>query len=156
MKKTFLFLIAMGLLCASCEKTPVNEWNRFYGFTKDDIVGHYDANPDESLYEELPTEGVTVYNTVTIDITSLQDNMVSLRIVIPHVINKAFSGVINGDDSTSDLILNGFGEDIMATVYKNSKGQIRMHGRVKGDRHHRDGDPVINVYGFDVLKADAK
>ena len=121
MKKTILFLIALGLLCASCEKTPVNEWNRFYGFTKDDIAGHYEANPDESLYEELPTEGVTVYNTATIDITSLQDNMVSIRIVIPHVINKVFSGVVNGDDSTSDLILNGFCENIMATVYKNSK-----------------------------------
>ena len=156
MKKTILFLIALGLLCASCEKTPVNEWNRFYGFTKDDIAGHYEANPDESLYEELPTEGVTVYNTATIDITSLQDNRVSLRIVIPHVINKVFSGVVNGDDSTSDLILNGFGENIMATVYKNSKGQIRMHGRVKGDRHQRDEDPVIEIYGFDVLKADTK
>ncbi|MBR4147079.1 MAG: hypothetical protein IKU00_04210 [Bacteroidales bacterium] len=154
MKKASLFLIALCLLCLSCEKTPVNEWDRFYGFTKDDIVGHYEANPDESLYQELPTQGVTVYSNATIDITSLSGNSISIRIVIPSVINKVFSGAVNNEENSSDLVLRNFNEDIMMTVYKNSKGQIRMHGRVKRYRYDSDGILIdSNYYGFDVIKS---
>ena len=153
MKKAFLILIAIGLLCTSCEKTPVSEWSRYYGYTKDNIVGHYDANPDESLYEALPTEGVTVYDNATVDITALSDDLISLRIVIPDVINKVFSGAINAEESSSDLVLHNYNEDVMATIYKNSKGQVRLHGRVK--HYYYNANNVLvnsNNYGFDVIK----
>ena len=154
MKKTSLFLVAICLLFLSCEKTPVNEWDRFYGFSKDDIVGHYEANPDESLYQDLPTPGVTVYNNATIDITPLSDNAISIRLVIPSVINKVFSGAFNNDEESSDLVLRNFNEDIMVTVYRNDKGQIRLHGREKRYRYDADGNLVdSNYYGFDVIKS---
>lgn len=147
------FLAAFSLVFVSCEKTPVNEWSRFYGFTQADIIGHYDANPDESLYQDLPTEGVAVYDNVTIDIVAVSENSISLRIVIPDVINRNFSGAIFTDEQNSDLTLHGFNEDIMMTVYKNNKGQIRFHGRVKHYYYNANNELVnSNNYGFDVIK----
>ena len=40
MKKASLLIIAIIFLCAACNKNNENEWNRFYGFTQTDIVGH--------------------------------------------------------------------------------------------------------------------
>ena len=158
MKKTFLLLIGIALFFASCEKTPIKEWGRGYGYTQADIIGHYEANPDESLYEELPTEGVAVYNNASMDISALSETLISLHIVIPEKINKTFSGAIDmTDDNRSDLILHGFNEDIMMTVYKNAKGQVRFHGRVKHYFYDAQGDLVnSNNYGFDVIKEDAE
>ncbi len=155
MKKTLLLLIGIVLILASCEKPPVNEWERFYGFTQADIVGHYEANPDESLYEELPTEGVVVYNNASMDITALSETLISLHIVIPEHINRTYSGTIDmTDENRTELIFHGFNEDIMMTVYKNSKGQVRFHGRVKHYYYDAEGTLVnSNIYGFDVIKA---
>lgn len=153
--KTF-WVIILGLLfiSTSCNKTPVgSEWSRFYGFTATDIAGHYEANPDESLYEDLPTEGVEIYDNATIDIVALSESSVSLRIVIPSVLNKSFSGTVYTTDQSSDLALQGFNEDIMMTVYKNNKGQVRFHGRVKHYYYNADNELVnSNNYGFDVIK----
>lgn len=151
-----LLAIAIGLLFVSisCKKSPTeSEWSRFYGYTKNDIVGHYEANPDESLYQDLPTEGVAVYDNATIDIVELSENSISLRIVIPGVLNKNFSGAIYTNEQISDLTLQNFNEDIMMTVYKNSKGQVRFHGRVKHYYYNADHELVnSNNYGFDVIK----
>ena len=152
---SILLTLVLGLafINTSCEKTPENEWNRFYGYTANDIAGHYDANPDESLYEELPTQGVAVYDNATVEIQALSENQVSLRIIIPNVINRVFSGTVFTDESVSDLILHNFQEDISMTVYKNKENQIRLHGRVK--RYRYDQDNVLvdsDNYGFDVIK----
>ena len=155
MKKTALSLITLCLLFVSCGKSSQEEWSRFYNFTQNDIVGHYEANPDESLYEELPTTGVAVYDNATIDIQSSGGNQVSLRIVIPGTINKAFSGTVIPDEDSSDLMLVNNNEDISMTVYKNSQNQIRLHGRVK--RYHYDSHQVLvdsDNWGFDVLKTE--
>lgn len=154
--KTILAIV-FGLLfiSTSCNKTPVeSEWSRFYGFTVTDIVGHYEANPDESIYQDLPTDGVEVYDNATIDIVAPSQNSISLRVVIPGVINKSFSGIVNSNDDSSDLVLNNYNEDIRMTVYKNNKGQVRFHGRVKHYFYNADHELVnSNNYGFDVIKA---
>ena len=158
MKQTASILIAILFLFASCGKDSKNEWSRFYGFTQADIVGHYESNPDESLYEELPTAGITVYDNVTIDIGAVGSTAVSLHIVIPGKINKTFSGTINtNDDHHSDLVLNnGNNEDVMMTVYKNEDGRVRFHGRVKHYYYNADNELVNSInWGFDVVKEDA-
>ncbi len=157
MKKTCLFLlICTAFLCASCGKTDDNEWSRFYGFTQTDIVGHYEANPDESLYEELPTAGIEVYREVSIDLTAQSETLLSLHIVIPGTINKTFTGTIDmNDEHRSDLVLNNFNEDIMMTVYKNEEGQVRFHGRVKHYYYNAEGElSSSRNWGFDVLKQE--
>lgn len=155
-RSCFLLLICTVFLCASCEKTEDNEWNRFYGFTQTDIVGHYEANPDESLYEELPTAGIEVYRDVSIDLTAQSETLLTLHIVIPGTINKTFTGTIDmNDEHRSDLVLNNFNEDIMMTVYKNEEGQVRFHGRVKHYYYNAEGElSSSRNWGFDVLKQE--
>lgn len=156
MKKNMIIaalLAALSLVFVSCEKTPVNEWSRFYGYTRADILGHYDANPDESLYQDLPTEGVAVYDNASIDIVAVSENSISLRITIPEVISKSFSGAIYTEDQNPDLSLQNYNDDIRMTVYKNNKGQVRLHGRVKHNYYNADHELVnSDNYGFDVVK----
>ena len=145
------------ILFASCKKDPT--WERFFGFAKEDVIGHYVANPDESLYEELPTEGVKVYDNAVIDITSLSDNLISIKLNIPDIItNKTFSGPVYSANDNSDIVLqNSNNEDIEMTVYKNEKGQVRLHGRLK--RYHYDVNHVLidsDNYGFDVIKEEVR
>lgn len=162
MKKTSLLFIALCLLFASCGKDPQPEWGRFYGFTQADVVGHFEANPNESLYQELPTEGVAVYDNATMDIEAVGTTALSLHIVIPGIINKTFSGPIDmTDENRSDItmtnVINPLNkEDIMMTVYKNDKGQVRFHGRVK--RYYYENNDGVTIlkhsdnWGFDVIK----
>lgn len=163
MKRAALLLISFCFLFATCEKNPVDTWSRFYGFNQVDIVGHYEANPDESIYEELPA-GMVVYDNATIDIGAVGDYSISLHIIIPGVIDKSFSGPLEmSNDHRSDITLTNIinttnKEDIMMTVYTNDDGQVRFHGRVK--RYYYVVDNVTNQlildksdnWGFDVIK----
>ena len=163
MRKAPILIIAITLLLASCGK-PKEEWNRFYGFTQADVVGHYEANPDESLYEPLPTEGVAVYDNATMDISAVGNASISLHVVIPGTINKTFSGPINmSDENRSDITLtnvinNTNKEDVMMTVYKNEEGRVRFHGRVKRYYYRIDNETHQLIlersdnWGFDVIK----
>jgi len=163
MRKATLIITAITFLLASCGK-PEEEWSRFYGFTQEDIVGHYEANPDESLYEELPTSGITVYDNVTMEVGAVGDHSLSIRIVIPGVGTKTFSGAIDmSDDNRSDIILTNVinttnKEDIMMTVYKNAEGRARFHGRVKRYYYRFNTEThELSLYrsdnwGFDVIK----
>lgn len=166
MKKASLLLIAISLLFASCGKDPESEWSRFFGFTQADVIGHYEANPDQSLYEELPTEGVAVYNNASLDVVAVGSSSVSVHIIIPDKINKTFSGPLNtstdqGSDITLTTIINTYNkEDIWMTVYKNDKGQVRFHGRVKR-YYYRLNQDTQQIYlhhsdnwGFDVIKEE--
>ena len=165
MKKTSLFLIAITLLFASCGKEPEKEWSRFYGFTQADVIGHYEANPDESLYQDLPTEGVDIYDNAVIDISAAGSTSISLHIVIPGVINKSFSGPLDVANNNrteitlTNILSSSSKEDIMMTVYKNDKGQVRFHGRVK--RYYYSTEPghenelvKSNNWSFDVIKEE--
>ncbi len=165
MRKISLLLIALSLLFASCGKDPEKEWGRFYGFTQADVVGHYEANPDESLYEALPTEGVTVYNNASMDVSAVGSTAVSIHIVIPGKVNKTFSGPLDmSDENRSDIallnVINSLNkEDLLMTVYKNEQGQVRFHGRVKRYYYeiNTDGSIVLKRsenWGFDVIKQE--
>ncbi len=162
MKRTALLLMAISLLFASCNKEPENEWSRFYGFTQADVVGHYEANPDESLYEPLPTEGIAVYDNASMDVVAVGSSAASIHIVIPGKVNKSFSGSITlaSSDIVMTNVINSFNkEDIMMTVYKNDKGQVRFHGRVKRYYYENDTNGTIYLkrsdnWGFDVIKQE--
>ena len=163
MRKAPLLIIAITLLLASCGK-PEEEWSRFYGFTQADVVGHYEANPDQSLYDELPTSGIAVYNNASMDVAAVGEHSLSIHFVIPGKVNKTFSGPIDmHDEDRSDIVLTTVinttnKEDIWMTVYKNDQGQVRFHGRVKRYYYRYDSDTEeyylyrSDNWGFDVIK----
>lgn len=160
MKRISVFiLIFLGFFfcSASCNQEK-EEWERFYGYTKADVIGHYEANPDSSLYEELPTVGVEVYPNAVIDITEYNEDMVNIHIVIPNVWYKNFRGFValNENDSNISLGNDSDGSDILMTVYRNKHNQVRLHGRAR--ERHLWHDPVSYdwiIYGFDVIKQPA-
>ncbi len=154
---TLLATVLCVFLFASCDKDPVNEWQRFWGYTKADLIGHYDANPDESLYETLPTAGVKVYPNASVEVIDLSENLVSVRLTIPGTVNIVFSGTVYSASDNSDFVLANGNDDIRMTVYKNSKGDVRFHGVQK--RYFYDANHVLdhsNNYGFDVIKKAAQ
>ena len=120
------------------------------------MVGHYEANPDQSVYEELPTEGVTIYPTATVDIIDLSGDMVTVRVTIPDVLNQAFSNVVESDENSSDMDFNNFNETLHITVYKDADNRIRLHGSVRqqGAGNDQNGFPIYTFYGFDVIKTE--
>lgn len=161
MKKASLFLSILGMLLlqSACHKNPQSEWERFYGYTKADLLGHYEANPDDSYYEELPTEGVVIYRTAVIDITEYDENLVNIRVTIPNYLNRTFRGAvaINQSEIDSDVhISESDGSDILMTVYRNKKQQVRLHGRTRRPKHwDENGIPDdYYLYGFEVVKTD--
>lgn len=144
---------------SSCEKSQDNEWERFYGYTKADIIGQYEANPDDECYPDLPTDGIEIYRDVTIEITEIGENqnLVRFHIVIPDVINKYYTGVANPSENDSELAFNNsaYHEDVLMTVYKNKKNQVRLQGRERRCTYNSEGEVVdCNVHGFDVIKAE--
>ena len=155
MKKTFLFLVASLLLCVSCEKTPINQWKNLYDFTRADIIGHYEANPDESVYEPLPTPGVVFYDNAVVDITAVSENQFSMHLFIPDMLNRFFTGALDTTSHYSGFILRNYNEEVFVTTYTNSQNQVRLDGYLK--HYHYNSDGVLtdsDFYGFDVIKQE--
>lgn len=157
MRKTALHLsLALGLLIlfSSCEKPKEKTWISFYDFTVADIVGTYSANTDESVYEDSPTPGTTVYQNATVTITELSESNISVRVVIPDQINKAFTGSIETNNSLAIIKLTqGLYETFTANVYKDSQNRIRLNGNESRSIYDANGELVDKkVYGFDVVK----
>jgi len=141
------------IFLTSCEKEAVDEWHRFWGFTNQDIAGHYDANPDESIYKPLPTAGIVVYSNASMEVTALAGKGVSIQINIPSVINRTFSGTVYTSEGNSDIVIENGNYDIRMTVYKNDTGGVRFHGRVQQFYINADNERTnLHTYGFDVLK----
>ena len=153
MKKSFLFLIAALLLCSACEKTPVSQWQNLYNFTHADLLGHYEANPDESVYEEYPTPGVAVYNNAVIDITAITETQFSFHLFIPDKLNRFFTGGLDTTSVYSEIILRNYNEEVFITTYTNSQNQLRLAGYMKHYYYNSEGElSNSDFYGFDYIK----
>lgn len=156
MKRTALILITVSLFLTACHKDPKEQWTTFYGFTTADVQGHYNANPDESIYDvEYPTEGIDIYDNATIEIIANSESNISLHIVIPSQLSRLFSGSIDlFNESRSVIALNNTSnENLILTVYKNDQGQVRLHGRVQHLYYDSEGVPIKSVmWYFDVIK----
>lgn len=160
MKKLFvIFALLIGTTSLiSCDKTNDDEWNRFFGYSKADIIGHYESTPNEEYYSEMPTQGVTVHRNVTIDIADAGgESYVNLHIVIPDIINVHFTGAVQLNGNDSDMAFNNNTtytiEDFLVTVYKDKNGHIRMHGRERNGRKDSEGEVIsCKTRCFDVIK----
>ena len=159
MRKTALslfILLSLLVLSISCEKQKEKTWSSFYDFTVADIAGSYVSNPDESIYEESPTAGTSLYDNVSLTITELSDNNISVRIIIPDQINKVFTGSIEPNNSLAIIKLSqGFYESFTANVYKDSQNRIRLSGNESISYYDANGEVVDKkVHGFDVIKVE--
>lgn len=149
MKKVMMIVAAMVLLMTGCQPEK-DEWSRFYGFTKADIVGNYIANPDESCYEDYPVEDVTTHRNAQVDVIDLGGDLVEVRVAIPNVIHKSYTGVVGTEGHDTEIIFSDYSDnDLVLDVYKNTQNQVRLHGRV---RQVVTAGILTKVDVFDVVK----
>ena len=131
MKKIILgILMGMVLMTTSCQKENVDEWTRFTTFVKEDLIGHYEANPDETYYEDYPVQDMTVHRNATVNIRNYSGNLIEVQVVIPELLNQTFTGTPNVEGYNSNLLMHNTSCDLILDVYKNDKNQIRLHGSV--------------------------
>ena len=131
MKKIILgILMGMVLMTTSCQKENVDEWTRFTTFVKEDLIGHYEANPDETYYEDYPVQDMTVHRNATVNIRNYSGNLIEVQVVIPELLNQTFTGTPNVEGYNSNLLMHNTACDLILDVYKNDKNQIRLHGSV--------------------------
>ena len=149
-------VLSLLVLFNACEKPVEKTWTSFYDFTVADIEGTYTANPDESVYEDSPTSGTNLYDNASLTITALSDNNISVRIIIPDLINRVFTGSIEQNNSLALIKLTqGLYESFTANVYKDSQNRIRLNGNESHSIYNANGELTDKkIYGFDVIKAE--
>ena len=171
-KMRFMALLLMvGAMMLACKKDDAKEWQQFYDFTLDDIKGTYEFSYVSSAFDGL-TE--TTYSHIcedaTVSVSSYLGSESSIEFKVnckKETFNKSFTGrpAINED---KPFLLNMASPNtsenpdytLTAYVYKNAKGDIRLHGfarHIYYETVYENGIPhkviksMINYY-FDVRK----
>jgi hypothetical protein len=171
-KMRFMALLLMvGALMVACKKDDAKEWQQFYDFTLDDIKGTYDFSYVSSAFDGLTeTSYCHICEDANISVSSYLGSESSIEFKVnctKATFNKSFTGkpAINEDDA---FLLNMSSPNtseypdytLTVYVYKNAKGNIRLHGyarRVYYETVYENGIPVKKVksmtnYYFDVIK----
>ena len=171
-KMRFMALLLMvGAMMLACKKDDAKEWQQFYDFTLDDIKGTYAFSYVSSAFDGLME---TSYSHICDDANITVSNYLGSESSIEFKMNckkvsfnKSFTGkpAINEDDP---FLLNMASPNssenpdytLTAYVYKNAKGDIRLHGFarriyyeivVENGVNHKRVKSMINYY-FDVKK----
>lgn len=131
-------LCLMGLFLASCGDSKT-EWENFYGYTNDDIIGTYSFSNVPDAFEGV--EGVDRYacDNAEISIAPYSGRQVEFKINCPSQgFNRTFTGVPSPNDGDFMVRMSsgykpyGNGKlrayNMTGYVLKNEKQQLRMHG----------------------------
>ena len=171
-KMRFMALLLMvGAMMLACKTDGAKEWQQLYDFTLDDIKGTYAFSYVSSAFDGLME---TSYSHICDDANITVSNYLGSESSIEFKMNckkvsfnKSFTGkpAINEDDP---FLLNMASPNssenpdytLTAYVYKNAKGDIRLHGfarHIYYETVYQNGIPhkvvksMINYY-FDVIK----
>jgi len=162
-------LLMLGLLFVSCEKQPqASEWNKVYGYTVGDIVGSYTPSNNPDAFDGLVENAYChICEDAKIDITAGSGSSIQFVLKCPSDnLNKTFEGLprVTDDDFLINMKLpsgNPYPDyELTSYVYKNAKGDIRLHGFARHIIYeivYEDGNAVHKVkdkinYYFDVIK----
>ncbi len=130
----------LGLSLASCNENKTTEWENYYGYTNDDIIGTYSYSNVADAFDGIDGEGGRyACDNAEISVTRYSGSQVELNINCPsHSFNRTFTGVPspNSDDfmvhMSSGYKPYGNGKlrayNLTGYVLKNAKQQVRMHG----------------------------
>ncbi|MBR6930048.1 MAG: hypothetical protein IKH61_07445 [Bacteroidales bacterium] len=164
-------LLVLGLLFVSCEKQPQeSEWEKYYGYTNAEIAGSYSFSNVADAFDGL-TEGAYCHicPDAKIDIVGwLGSNIVQFNVNCPsNEFNRTFEGRPRLTDD--DFLINMKypsshphpDYELTAYVYKNKRGNIRLHGFARHITYETHVDTNNNTvyqvtakvnYYFDVIK----
>ena len=155
-------LCVLGVLFVSCNKDK-KEWNYYYGYTLQDIMGSYSASNVSDVFQDLSENPYChICNDAQITITSNE-----VRVLCPSDdFSKTFPmpQATNEDEfmiNTSNPSWSTHPDyELVTYVYKNDKGEIRLHGfarHVVYEVVYNENGAVYQVkskvnYYFDVIK----
>lgn len=160
-----LMLMALGLMLVSCGKTQKTEWNHYYGYTNTDIVGTYRFSNLPDAFDAL-TEGEYCHLCKDAEITISHYSGSSIEFKV-NCSNEGYNQTFTGDPSHNedDFLINmtnghstsNTEYSVSASVYDNSKGEIRLHGYARKTIYGVDSNQHQYVresynYYFDVIK----
>lgn len=149
MKKSIVFVAMATILMAftSCHKDK-NGWQKFYGYTPNDIAGAYAFSNDEKAFKDL-TEGEFCHlcSDAEINITATSDNTIKFEMNSEEFdYHKVYMGKapLNSHDFMIDIKGNTqvFSSTsflvcfLNSRVYQNADGKIRLEGDSFHNRYH--------------------
>ena len=163
-------LVMLGLLFVSCEKqSQEKEWDKYYGYTNEEIVGSYAFSNVKDAFDGLTENAYChICEDARINITASSGNTIEFKVNCPNEeFNRTFEGRPCSTDD--DFLINMTAPsgsihpeyELTVYVYKNDQGDIRLHGFARHITYeiHNDpnGMPVYNIkskvnYYFDVIK----
>lgn len=155
-------VLVLGIMLVSCQKDASKEWEKYYGYSLDDIKGTYKYSNVSDAFEDL-TENNYCHlcddAVVTITSSLISTSSIDFNINCPEVgFNKTFSGrpTLNENDFLISMSIPSSAVhpnyELTTYVYKNVKGDIRLHGFAR-HVHHPGTDEEYKVnYYFDVIK----
>ena len=141
-------LFLLSLFFVSCEEEQNNEWERYYGYTNEEIIGSYSNSNVADAFDGL-TESLYCHicDDARITVTAESENMVRFSVNSAEAaLNTSLKGnpALNDDDFLITLVDSPY--KLTAYVYTNAEGQLRLHGFV------RAYSPNLVNYYFDVIK----
>ncbi len=151
---TLIAILLIGSLSTFTSCKEKTQWMKFIGYTRNDIVGTYEATSDDAFYESLPTEGNYIFKdaSATIDPDSTTTSIL-FHINFPKTFSKTFVGKapLDANDYIIKLHADG-GYSLTSYVYHSDKGGIRLNGFVR--IMTSPGDTLNNIrnYHFDLTK----
>lgn len=161
--KLIALICLLGIFFTSCDKEESKrEWESFFNYTIEDIVGSYSYSNVSDAFDDL-TENAYCHicedATITIEPYQEIENSIELKLRCPSaVFNRTFRGqpTLNDDDFLI-LMSNSTWDphpdyELTAYVYKNSKGQVRLHGFATHVINSGTTDEYKINYYFDVIK----
>ena len=163
-------LFMLGFLFVSCEKQPQeSEWEKYYGYTNEEIVGSYAFSNVKDAFDDLTESSYChICEDARINITASSGNAIEFNVNCPSdEFNRTFEGrpCFTDDDFLINMTApsgNAHPDyELTVYVYKNAQGKIRLHGFARQITYqivnNPDGSTVYNVkskvnYYFDVIK----
>ena len=170
-KMRFVALLFMvGALMAACQKDDAKEWEKYYGYSVDEIMGTYTFSYVSSAFEGLTENSYChICQDAEISVTSYLDSesSIAFKVNCPKAtFNKTFTGrpVMTDDGFLIKMSIPSTSEfpdyELTVYVYKNAKGDIRLHGfarHIVYENGIEEGTTIhyvktVTNYYFDVKK----
>ena len=171
-KMRFLPLVlVLGVLLFACKKDETKEWKQFYNYTLEDVMGTYSYSNLSSAFDGLKEdEFCHICEDAVVSLSPYlgSDSSVEFKVSSQKAgFNKTFTGrpVLNGDAFLISMSMPTSvypDYEVTAYVYKNDKGNVRLHGFARHIYYenlvvdfdgtvHKDVKSMVNYY-FDVVK----
>ena len=145
-------LCLMGLFFASCNGGSKTEWENYYGYTNNDIIGTYSYSNVADAFEGVEGAGRYACDNAEISVAPYSGSQVEFKINCPSQgFNRTFTGKPspNNDDFMVHMSsgYQHYGSNklraynVTGYVLKNTKQQLRIHGYA-----------AVNTYKLIVLE----